>query len=109
MLFDIAMRCRILRLRTGKQVKEFFHQDTLTFPDSVQTIKLLIAENDLVATWCSYEGIQQGPIGPFPASGRKAEFDFGALFRIEHGKIAEWWVTWDNVTILKALGHFPST
>jgi hypothetical protein len=24
------------------------------------------------------------------------------------GKIAEWWVTWDNMTILRALGHLPS-
>ena len=30
---------------------------------------------------------------PFPPSGRKAQFDFGAVFRIEGGKIAEWWVT----------------
>jgi predicted ester cyclase len=44
----------------------------------------------------------------FPPSGRKAQFDFGAMFRIEGGKIAEWWVTWDNMTILRALGHLPS-
>jgi hypothetical protein len=46
--------------------------------------------------------------GPFPPSGRKAQFDFGAVFRIEAGKIAEWWVTWDNLKILRALGHLPS-
>jgi hypothetical protein len=27
---------------------------------------------------------------------------------IESGKIAAWWVTWDNMTILRALGHLPS-
>jgi hypothetical protein len=37
-------------------------------------------------------------MGSFPPSGRKAQFDFGAVFRIEGGKIAEWWVTWDNMT-----------
>jgi predicted ester cyclase len=47
-------------------------------------------------------------MGPFPPSGRKVQFDFGAVFRIEGGKIAEWWVTWDNITILRALGHLPS-
>ncbi len=54
------------------------------------------------------EGTQLGPMGPFPPSGRKAKFDFGAVFRIEGGKIAEWWVTWDNMTILRSLGHVPS-
>ena len=71
----------------------------------LQTIKLLIAEGNLVAVWTTYEGTQQGPMGPFPPSGRKVEFDFGAVFRIEGGKIAQWWVTWDNMTILRTLGH----
>ena len=50
-------------------------------------------------------GTQRGPIGPLPASGQKVKFDFGAMFRMKGGKIAEWWVTWDNVTVLRALGH----
>ena len=94
--------------RNLDQVKEFLRQDTAVFPDSVQTIKLLVAEGNLVAAWTTYEGTQQGPMGSFPPSGRKAQFDFGAVFRVEGGKIAEWWVTWDNMTILRALGHLPN-
>ena len=94
--------------RSLDQVKEFLRQDTAVFPDSVQTIKLLVAEGNLVAAWTTYEGTQRGPMGPFPPSGRRAQFDFGAVFRIEGGKIAERWVTWDNMTILRALGHLPS-
>jgi predicted ester cyclase len=94
--------------RNLDQVKEFLQQDTAVFPDSVQTIKFLVAEGNLVATWTTYEGTQQGAMGPFQPSGRKARFDFGAVFRIEAGKIAEWWVTWDNMTILRALGHLPT-
>ena len=91
------------------QVKEFLRQDFETFPDSVQTIKLLIAEGNLVALWATYEGTQQGPMGPFLPSGRRVQFDFGAVFRIEGGKIIEWWVTWDNMTILRSLGHLPNS
>ena len=47
-------------------------------------------------------------MGPFPPSGLEAQFDFGAVVRIEDGNIAEWWVTWDNMTILRTLGHLPS-
>ena len=94
--------------RSLDQVKEFLRQDTAVFPDSVQTIKLLVAERNLVAAWTRYEGTQQGPMGPFPPSGGGRSLIFGAVFRIEGGKIAEWWVTWDNMTILRALGHFPS-
>ena len=35
--------------RNLDQVKEFLRQDTAVFPDSAQTIKLLVAEGNLVA------------------------------------------------------------
>ena len=97
-----------VEIRSLDQLKEFLRLDTAVFPDSVQTITHLVAEGNLVAAWTTYEGTQTGAMGPFPPSGAKAKFDFGAVFRIEHGKIAEWWVTWDNMTILRALGHLPS-
>ena len=108
---DVVRHCQATPgadVRSLDQLKEFLRQDTAVFPDFVQTITHLIAEGDLVAAWSTYEGTQKGPRGPFPPSGAKAKFDFAAMFRIEGGKIAEWWVTWDNMTILRALGHFPS-
>ena len=108
---DVVRHCQATPgadVRSLDQLKEFLRQDTAVFPDSIQTITHLVAEGDFVAAWSTYEGTQKGPMGPFPPSGAKAKFDFGAMFRIEDGKIAEWWVTWDNITILRALGHFPS-
>jgi steroid delta-isomerase-like uncharacterized protein len=107
---DVVRHCDAtpgVSARSLDQIKEFLVQDTAIFPDSVQTIKLLIAEGNYVAAWVTYEGTQQGAMGPFPPSGRTAQFDFGAMFRIDSGKIAEWWVTWDNVKILRSLGHLP--
>jgi hypothetical protein len=78
---DVVRHCDAtpgVEARSRDQIKEFLKQDT-----------------------------QQGPMGPLPASGRKAQFDFGAVFRIESGKIKEWWVTWDNMKILRSLGHLP--
>jgi len=108
---DVVRHCEAtpgIDIRNLDQLKEFLRQDTSVFPDSVQTIALLVAEGDLVAAWTTYEGTQKGPMGPFPPTNAKAKFDFGAVFRIAGGKIAEWWVTWDNMTILRALGHLPS-
>jgi steroid delta-isomerase-like uncharacterized protein len=90
------------------QLKKFLKLDTNVFPDSVQTIKHLVAEGNLVALWVTYEGTQRGSMGPFAPSGVRAQFDFGAVFRMEGGKIAEWWVTWDNMTVLRQLGHLPN-
>ena len=108
---DVVRHCQATPgadVRSLDQLKEFLRQDTAVFPDSIQTITHLVAEGDFVAAWSTYEGTQKGPMGPFPSTGAKAKFDFGAMFRIEDGKIAEWWVTWDNITILRALGHLPS-
>ena len=81
---DVVRHCEAtpgVEGRSLDQIKEFLRQDTAVFPDSVQTIKLLVAEGNLVAAWTTYEGTQRGPMGPFPPSGRKAQFDFGAVFR----------------------------
>jgi hypothetical protein len=34
--------------------------------------------------------------------------DFSAFFRIENDKVAEMWVTWDNVAGLTQLGHLAA-
>ena len=51
------------------QLKDFMRQDTVVFPDSVQTLSYAAAEGDWVGVWCTYEGTQRGPIGLLPASG----------------------------------------
>jgi steroid delta-isomerase-like uncharacterized protein len=96
-----------VKVRSLDQLKEFLQQNTAIFPDSWQTIVEMVAEGNLVGVWGTYEGTQHGAIGPLPASGAKTQFDFGAVFRMVDGKIAEWWITWDNMTILRQLGHMP--
>jgi steroid delta-isomerase-like uncharacterized protein len=95
-------------VRSLEQFKEFLRQDAAVFPDSIQTPKHVIAEGDLVAVWATYAGTQKGQMGPFPPLGRKMRVDFGAVLRVEGGKIAELWVTWDNMTALAQLGHLPA-
>lgn len=87
--------------------KEFIRQDRLAIPDQSLVIKNLVAEGDLVAFYATYNGTQSGQMGPFPPSGKTTSLDFAGIHRIENGKIAETWVTWDNITILSQLGHFP--
>ncbi len=77
------------------------------FPDQRVTIEKLIAEGDWVAGLATYSGTHTGPMGEIPATGKSVESTFLALFRIEAGRIAELWVEWDNVAILKQLGLFP--
>ena len=107
---DVVRHCEAtpgVEIRSLDQLKDFLRQDTAIFPDSKQTILSMAAEGDLVGVWATYEGTQRGAIGALPASGARTQFSFGAMFRMADGKIAEWWITWDNLTILRQLGHMP--
>ncbi len=107
---DFVRHCQAtpsVNVRSLADFKEFLNQDFEVFPDSVQTLKHMVAEEDLVAIWATYEGTQLGQMGPFPPSKRKMQLDFAAVIRIQGPKIAEMWVTWDNMAGLSQLGHLP--
>ena len=87
--------------------KAFLRNDVSVVPDSEVTCPMVVAEGDLVATWCRYEGTQTGQMGPFPPSGKRMSLDFAGILRFEEGKIAEMWVVWDNLTALTQTGHIP--
>lgn len=85
--------------------KKFIERSFAEMPDAHVRVQQMIAEDDLVALWATFSGTQEGPMGPFPASGKSCSTDFGGVFRIEDGRIAELWVTWDNLDMLAQLGH----
>ena len=87
------------------EFKTFLETDFETVPDSVQTIDLIFANDEYVAMKATYAGTQEGPMGPFPACGKKLTLPFIGILRIENGKVAEIWVEWDNLSALAQLGH----
>lgn len=107
---DIVRHCQAtpnLNIRSLVEFKDFLKVDGKTFPDSHITTEMLIAEGDLVAGYFTYSGTQEGAMGPFPPTNKKAELKYLGILRIEDGKIAEMWVEWDNLAMLTQLGHFP--
>lgn len=94
-----------LTVRSRDEFLAFLRQDLAAVPDSVQTIHIMVAEDDRIAAWLTYSGTQQGQMGPFPPTGKHADVDFAAILRIADGRIAEMWVVWDNVSMLTQLGH----
>lgn len=85
--------------------KRFLEADLQGFPDSVVTLDALVAEEDHVGFWATYRGTQMGAMGTFPATGKPATAPFAGVFRIQDGMIAETRLTWDNLAVLRQLGH----
>jgi len=87
--------------------KEYLRREAETFPTPEITVTHLLSEDNLVAFWATYAGVQEGQMGPYEATGKRMEIEFAGVHRIENGKIAETWVTWDNLAGLTQLGLFP--
>lgn len=92
----------------GTEIFKGFISDWLTaVPDNKDSVHFIIAENNMVAYVTTMTGTQTGPLGELPASGKSFELINLIIHRIENGKIAETWVSWDNVALLSQLGFFP--
>lgn len=88
-------------------IKQMFEMTIASCPDWDEQIEIMAAEGDKVAYLSKATATQKGPFGPFPASGKSFESTVIGIHRIAQEKIAETWVTWDNVAWLTQLGHLP--
>ena len=107
---DYVRHCQAtpdIEVTSLESFKDFLVKDRETVSDPKMVLHRLIAEDDLVAFWVTYSGIQDGPFGPFPASGERMELDCAGFHRIADDKVVESWITWDNLTALTQLGHWP--
>jgi predicted ester cyclase len=94
-------------IRSREDFVHFFEAESSVFSDARVTTDIMVAEGDMVATYGSFTGTQDGRMGLFPPTGKGVDSKFLSIIRLEDGKIAELWVEWDNLAILTQLGHFP--
>ena len=88
-------------------MKTLYREWHATFPDYHETIEFGFGEGDYVAAYITVRGTQSGPMGPFPPSGKAMDCKAIGIQRFENGKVAETWVTWDNMATLAQLGYLP--
>ena len=96
------------QIRSRDQLRDYLAGEFNTFPDAHEAINFLVAEGDKVTVHSHCHGTQKGPMGSFPASGRKLSADFISIYRVADGRIAEAWVEWDCLNGLIQLGHLAS-
>ncbi len=102
-----AMPPQFQELRDVAVFKEFlteFYGSVSEFTDSVGP---MIADGHFVSYVSTMTGRQTGPMGGLPPSGKEFTVVNIIMHRFEDGKIAESWVSWDNVAMLTQLGYFP--
>jgi len=105
---DFVRHCQAtpwLDVHSREDFKRFLEEDRAAVPDGRVTPRLLIAEGDYVAVWANYTGTQTGAWGQLPPSNRRFDLEVSMVFRLAEGRIAEMWATWDNLSMLKQVGH----
>ena len=109
---DYVRHCQAIppelqELRGTDEFFAFLEEWVSGVPEYTDTITQMIAHQDKVAYVSTMTGVQTGPIGGLPATGREFTVVNIIIQRLEDGKVGETWVSWDNVAILSQLGLFP--
>lgn len=90
---------------SAEALVSFLQAEYQTFPDAHETLLDLVAEGDKVAARHRFRGTQQGPMGPYPPTGKTMDAVYIAIYRVQDQRIAEAWAEWDNLSGLRQLGH----
>jgi len=88
--------------------KGFLRDFVAACPGYTDSLSHMIADSNMVAYISTMKGTQTGPMDGLPASNKPFTIVNLVMQRFnDHGKIAETWVSWDNVAMLTQLGYFP--
>jgi steroid delta-isomerase-like uncharacterized protein len=96
-----------------EDLKEKYFDALLTAaPDRTSADVVLFAEDDHVVEQARYTGTHTGtwrnPDGAeVPATGKKLDFPFVGIFRVEDGKISSIRIYYDQIEVLAQLGLMP--
>ena len=77
------------------------------FPDLHLTLEDMFAEGDKVVQRLTGRGTHQGELMGIPPIGKQVTVTMIEIFRLVEGKIAEQWVSLDNLGMLQQLGVIP--
>jgi predicted ester cyclase len=104
-----AMPPELQEIRGPDAMRAWLLANKATFPDYREDIEMLVGEGAFVAWRSIGQGTQSGPMGPFPATGRRMTVVIIGMHRFENGKVVETWTSWDNVAALTQLGLLPGS
>lgn len=81
------------------------HADSFrsAFPDARVAARRLLAQGDLVAVHLTGHGTHAGVFQGCPPTGREWTARCTAIYRVDAGRIAESWITWDWLAVMEQL------
>ena len=90
-----GFKANATRLRTG-------------FPDVHFTVHDLIAENECVALYWTWEGTHRGTFANIPATGKRIRQEGMVMYQFEAGKVVASKLIFDSLGVFQQLGTLPA-
>ena len=79
------------------------------FPDIHFTVHHLMAENDRVAVYWTWDGTHRGVFASIPPTGKPVHQEGMVMYRFESGKVTEAKVLFDRLGVFQQLGVLPDS
>jgi steroid delta-isomerase-like uncharacterized protein len=96
-------------IRGVQAAKHFAASYRRAFPDLWTIVEELLAEGDKVVARWTMRGTHQGETEELgPPTGKRIEATGISIYRVEGGKIAEYWVIYDALGMMRQLGFIPA-
>ena len=94
----------IEELVSNESLRQIAQGTVQAFPDMEMTVEQLISEGDVVAVRVSAAATHKGEFRGIAATGRRWEATASAWYEVRDGKISDFWVNWDWLAIMEAIG-----
>jgi steroid delta-isomerase-like uncharacterized protein len=102
-------RARDTTFRGRAGFKDFMQGWVASFSDAQVTEPTYTDAGDTVIAQFVGRGVNDGPIGPLPATGKPARFNFCEILRFnDKGQVISGDAYYDQLSILAQLGHAPA-
>jgi predicted ester cyclase len=102
--------------KSRELVAQFVSDETLTrhieefeksFPGYDLELEDMVVEGDKVALRAVFSGVHQAEFQGIAATGREVNLPVMLMYRIDGGKIAQFWMSSDSLSLLQQLGAVP--
>ncbi len=88
-----------------EELRQAFRRFRILVPDLHATHDLLVAEGPYVVARWTTTGTHDSELGGVPASGKQIRWGGTDIYRIEDGRIVEWWRNDDFAGLLRRLSR----
>jgi predicted ester cyclase len=92
---------------SDEELKEHIVFFEASFPRYALPIDDMIAEGDKVAVRLRFEGAHKGELLGIAPTGKEVSVPFAITYRLDGGKIAQHWMSFDRMALMEQLGVAP--